>query len=104
MKLISHHSLNNPLANGGNGLVNYVDVTVQDADNNYFYLFPRSRWVEWYYDEIIGDDIYTIGTVGFKKINSTTIRVGIMHTSGRSSVPDGNYTPPLQLVEVNITG
>jgi len=57
---------------------NYTDITVNDADNNYFFFKPDACF---YYSD------GTCNMVGIKKINSTTVRLGVWSIA--SMTPDG---------------
>jgi hypothetical protein len=77
----------------------YDDITVADADNNYFFL---TDWCADQRDEgaAPSDMIYSFR--GFKKINSTTIRVGVFraHCGPSGTNPDiFNWVDAFTLIE-----
>ena len=75
--------------NAGSG---YIDVTVDDATNNYFILVPTyPQYIDYVLDGFF-DDFYFY-TRGLKKINSTTIRVG-QFVYYYLHMPGGGVAPP----------
>jgi len=76
----------------GSFVMEYDDVTVNDADNNYFLLHPvLPIYIEsWSVSDVPPMYETAFYTRGIKKINSTTIRVGMFQFLGSS----GSGTPP----------
>lgn len=100
-RLISSITTTNPLHSDCSGNPgDSVDVTVEDADNNYFILRPLCEKSEW------NESLFTVDymTPLMKKINSTTIRVSVFITQRISGEhPLYCYSSSnLTLTEVNV--
>jgi len=98
-KIIDVYSLN--VSEGG-----YVDVSVQDADNNYFVLYPYSYYIESELAESPEEDVWIsdVYILGMKKMSSTIVRVGTF--LGFSDITGGDETSSLwfsdcKLIEVS---
>jgi len=98
-KIIDVYSLN--VSEGG-----YTDVAVQNADNNYFILYPYSYYIESDIAEGEGEELWSsdVYSMGMKKISSTTIRVGDFYSW--SGLTDQDMTSSLwfsncKLIEVS---
>ena len=91
----------------GTSTDSYTDVTVNDADNNFFVLQVTNFGYEFWYQKDVKNS-YKRWTVAMKKINSTTIRIAwFLVTStitglGGTTIVIRNFTSnfsPTKLIE-----
>ena len=81
----------------------YVNVTVNNADNNYFILYPYSYYIESEWVEEIQAYGTTVFCMGIKKISSTVVRVGsfdVWTGETLSDETDSDWYSSCKLIEV----
>ena len=86
-RIVAANVVNNPLGTDCSSSIN-TDVTVVDADNNYFYLTPVYEVAQ--YNPQQGISMFASPT--FRKINSTTIRIERKTTGVTSGIYNHCHT------------